>query len=192
MPMLQRQPELQVSTWWHLLLLHHLPLLQQHRTCSETRVSTANTIRKQCLLSCIENSLGLVALPCATLLTVTVPNVVPKINDTSPDCSNEARALWPARAFALSPPVKATELDTLTDPSTTLVIVTFTRASILARMLASRVPMNCRAQSNISHSSLSAGGNLATRCFTSAHLTSTLQCQVGKCRHRLLNMASLL
>jgi hypothetical protein len=183
-----------VSTLWHLLLLHHLPLLQQHRTCSETRIGTANTIRKQCLLSCIENLLGLVALPCATLLTVTVPNVVPKIDDTSPDCSTEARALWPARASALSASVKATELDTLTDPSTTLLMVTFTRASILARMLASRVAMNCRAQSDIRYQSFKPHcwrkpcGTLLHICTLDKHTAMPDR----QCRHTLLNKASLL
>lgn len=70
------------------------------------------------------------------------------MDDTSPDCSTRARALCPLCAAALSELVKATELDTLTDPNTTLLIVTFTRASIWAKMFASRVTTNCRTQSD--------------------------------------------
>lgn len=87
--------------------------------------------------------LGLLAVVCATSLTATLPKVVPKMLDTSPDFSTLVKAVWASTAPALSAPVNATELDTLTDPGTTWVIVTLTTALIWARMFASSVTINC-------------------------------------------------
>ena len=53
-----------------------------------------------------------------------------------------------ASAAALSEPVKASVLDTLTEPSTTLVMVQLDTTPCVLRMLASSVVQNCKHQFN--------------------------------------------
>lgn len=79
------------------------------------------------------------------LLTDTVPKLEPNtVLMPLEEDSRVARALCPAAAADESAAVKATELVTLIDPGTTLVMVTFVKALILAKMFASRVLMNCK------------------------------------------------
>ena len=85
------------------------------------------------------------AVPSVTLLTVTEPNVVPNI-EVSPSCSVWNKAAWPASAAALSALVNATVFSTTADPEVTLLTVTFTRALILANILAPRTVSNCSTQ----------------------------------------------
>ena len=80
------------------------------------------------------------------LLTATLPKLDPKTEDMPAwDVSKSAKAPEPATAAALSAPVKATELVTLTDPGITLVTVTLVTALISAKMFASTVLTNCSA-----------------------------------------------
>lgn len=84
-------------------------------------------------------------VPCVTLLTATEPKVAPKM-DVSPDDSVWYSAVLPASAAVLSELVKATEFSTMAEPEVTLLMVTLTRALILARMFVSRTWMNCSGQ----------------------------------------------
>lgn len=56
------------------------------------------------------------------------------------------KLLWPAIAALLSAPVNLMELSTLTEPGVTLLMVTLVTTLSLAKMLASRVLMNCTQQ----------------------------------------------
>ena len=88
--------------------------------------------------------LGLVPLTAETLATVTVPKVDPYTDPTpSADLSRVTSWLWPAAAALLSLLVKATELATLMEPWVTESMLTLASVFSLAKMLFSKVAMNC-------------------------------------------------
>lgn len=90
--------------------------------------------------------LGLTEVVRVTLVTVTVPKLSPKMEDTSPEFRIISKLPCAAVALALFASVNATVWATMTDPTVTLSTVTSAMALILARTFASNVLMNCNRQ----------------------------------------------
>lgn len=94
----------------------------------------------------MQSLLGLLEVVRVTLVTVTVPKLSPKMEETSPEFRTTSKLLCAALALALFASVNATVWATTTDPTVTLSTVTLAMALILAKMFASKVLINCNKQ----------------------------------------------